>query len=309
MRIDIKKIFLIVFAVLWGLTGPTEAVEVIMKSGRIVQGDLIQETTTSITLQLTSSQIEISKLTIKSIDGRSPFEQRKPIPASTSDLLKKTEVRIPMGHFLMGDTRDKKAFVHKVHLEAFWIDTREVTNAQYREFVTATTSSTPRYWKDAKYSAPDQPVVGISWTDADAYCQWKNRRLPTEAEWERAARGTQSRLFPWGDRFDAAKTNTREAKTRRPLPVGTFLGGATTEGLFDMSGNVWEWCQDWFEEEYYRVSPLHNPEGPASGKKRVIRGGGWSAPHVHMAKRRGEKPDKTYPSLGFRCARPDTDKE
>ncbi len=302
-----RYIFSIVLVVLSGLISTTWAVEVILKSGRVVRGELIQETATAITLQLPSSRIEISKLSIKTIDGRSPFEPRRPRPTGASDVQNKPEVRISAGQFLMGDTRDKNAPVHKVHLDAYWIDTREVTNAQYREFVTSTKRAAPRYWRDAKYNAPDQPVVGVSWEDADAYCAWKGKRLPTEAEWERAARGTHSRLFPWGDRFDVTRTNTREARTRRPLPVGTFPEGATSEGLLDMSGNVWEWCWDWFDEKYYRVSPLNNPTGPEAGKKRVIRGGGWSAPHIHMARRRGEKPHKTYPSLGFRCARSDAE--
>jgi len=300
-------VLLIVFGVLSGLADTTEAVEVVLKSGRVVRGELIRETATSITLQLSSSQIEISKLSIKTIDGRSPFAQPRPRVAVSSDSTGKMEVRIPAGDFLMGDTRDKNAPVHKVYLDAYWVDTREVTNAQYREFVTGTGHAAPRYWGEAKYNNPDQPVVGVSWHDADAYCSWKGKRLPTEAEWERAARGAQSRLYPWGDRFDVTRANTRETRNRRPLPVGTFPEGATSEGLLDMSGNVWEWCWDWFEDGYYRVSPLNNPTGPEAGKKRVIRGGGWSAPHIHMARRRGEKPDKTYPSLGFRCARSDTE--
>ncbi|MDP6039822.1 MAG: formylglycine-generating enzyme family protein [Candidatus Latescibacteria bacterium] len=309
MLAGIKRMLLFLLVVLCGLVTQTEAVEVVLKTGRIVRGELIQETPTTITLQLTSSQIEISKLSIKTIDGRSPFERRKPRPAVSSEILEKAEVRIPSGNFLMGDTRDKDALVHKVHLYAFWIDTREVTNAQYQAFVKATGHNNPRYRKDAKYNGTNQPVVGVSWDDAYAYCNWKGKRLPTEAEWERAARGPQSRLYPWGDRFDIARTNTRESRSRRPLEVGTFIEGATTEGLLDMSGNVWEWCQDWFDEEYYRISPVNNPTGPESGKKRVIRGGGWSAPEVHMARRRGEKQGKTYPSLGFRCARTDNETE
>ena len=307
MPVGIKRIILFLLVVLCGLAAHAEAVEVVLKTGRIVQGELILETPTTITLQLASSQIEISKLSIKTIDGQSPFERRKPRSTVSSEILEKNEVRIPSGSFLMGEARDKDALVHKVYLDAYWIDTREVTNAHYQEFVTASSHASSRYWKDAKYNGASQPVVGISWEDANAYCNWKGKRLPTEAEWERAARGPQSRLYPWGDRFDIVRTNTRESRSRRPLDVGTFIEGATPEGLLDMSGNVWEWCQDWFDEDYYRISPVNNPTGPESGKKRIIRGGGWSAPEVHMARRRGEKPDKTYPSLGFRCAR--TDKE
>lgn len=307
MRRYIMGVLLIVFGVLYGLVDTAEAVEIVLKSGRVVRGELIRETATSITLQLSSSRIEISKLSIKTIDGRSPFERRRPRVAVSSDSASKMEVQIPAGYFLMGDSRDKNAPVHKVYLDSYWVDTREVTNAQYREFVTGTGHAAPRYWGEAKYNDPNQPVVGVSWHDANAYCSWKGKRLPTEAEWERAARGAQSRLYPWGDRFEVTRTNTRETRNRRPMPVGTFPEGASSEGLLDMSGNVWEWCWDWFDDGYYRVSPLNNPTGPEAGKKRAIRGGGWSAPHIHMARRRGEKPDKTYPSLGFRCARSDTE--
>ena len=307
MRRYIMGVLLIVFGVLYGLVDTAEAVEIVLKSGRVVRGELIRETATSITLQLSSSRIEISKLSIKTIDGRSPFERRRPRVAVSSDSASKMEVQIPAGYFLMGDSRDKNAPVHKVYLDSYWVDTREITNAQYREFVTGTGHAAPRYWGEAKYNDPNQPVVGVSWHDANAYCSWKGKRLPTEAEWERAARGAQSRLYPWGDRFEVTRTNTRETRNRRPMPVGTFPEGASSEGLLDMSGNVWEWCWDWFDDGYYRVSPLNNPTGPEAGKKRAIRGGGWSAPHIHMARRRGEKPDKTYPSLGFRCARSDTE--
>jgi len=283
------------------LTGRVEAVEVVLKSGKIIRGELILETSTTITLQLTSNQIEISKLTIKSIDGRPPFEPHtsRPVPQAT----RKDEIEISAGDFLMGNSRSKHVPIHNVYLDAFQIDTREVTNAQYRRFIKQTGHQAPRYWQDPKYNTDDQPVVGVTWRDAQAYCAWRGKRLPTEAEWERAARGTQSRLYPWGDRFDVSRTNTRESKNRRPMAVGSYPSGASPDGLLDMSGNVWEWCNDWFGKEYYLHSPHRNPSGPAEGKKRVIRGGGWTAPETDMANRRGEKPSKTYPSLGFRCAR------
>ena len=129
MRRYIMGIFFIVFGVLSCLADTTEAVEVVLKSGRVVRGELIRETATSITLQLSSSRIEISKLSIKTIDGRSPFEQPRSGVAVSSDSTGRMEVQIPAGHFLMGDTRDKNAPVHKVYLNAYWVDTREVTNA------------------------------------------------------------------------------------------------------------------------------------------------------------------------------------
>lgn len=301
MREFKHKTLLLAFTLILFFVGHAEGVDVILKSGEVIRGELIRETNTTITLQLASSQIEISKLTIKSIDGRPPFEPQKPRTQATGPIPE--EILIPAGDFLMGVINGKENPVHSVYVDAFYIDALEVTNENYREFVEATGHEPPRYWQDPKYNADKQPVVGVTYEDATAFCQWKGKRLPTEAEWERAARGPHSRLFPWGDRFDAQRANTREGKHRQPLPVGSYPKGVSAEGVFDMSGNVWEWCHDWFEKEYYAVAASKNPTGPDSGKKRVIRGGGWTAPHTDMADRRGEKPDKTYPSLGFRCAR------
>ena len=301
MRAFTQKWIFFALTVLFCATGSAQGIDVILKSGEVIRGELIRETPTSITLQLASSQIEISKLTIKTIDGRPPFETPNKAPKNKGPVPK--EIRIPAGDFLMGVIRGKENPVHTVYLDAFYIDALEVTNAEYRKFVEAKGHKPPRYWNDPKYNADKQPVVGITYSDAQAYCQWVGKRLPTEAEWERAARGPHSRLFPWGDRFDAQRTNTRETKHRRPLPVGSYPNGDSPEGVLDMSGNVWEWCHDWFDKEYYQQTTMKNPTGPESGKKRVIRGGGWTAPHTDMAHRRGEKPNKTYPSLGFRCAR------
>ena len=301
MREFKQKLMFLALIVVLSLANRAEGVEVLLKSGNVISGELIRETNTTITLQLESSQIEISKLTIQTIDGRPPFETQKSSVPTSAPIPK--EVLIPAGDFLMGVIKGKENPVHTVYLDAFYIDALEVTNAEYRAFMEATNRNAPSYWQDPKYNADKQPVVGVTYEDAQAYCQWRNKRLPTEAEWERAARGPHSRLFPWGDRFDKERTNTRESKHRQPLPVGSYPKGMSLEGVYDMSGNVWEWCQDWFDKNYYLQTATKNPTGPETGKKRVIRGGGWTAPHTDMGLRRGEKPNKTYPSLGFRCAK------
>lgn len=301
MRV-LKTGWILLILIILSASNRLEAAEVVLKSGEIIRGELIRETSTTVILQLASSQIEISKLNIKTIDGRPPFapgtgRQQPEKPAQEA-------VLIAAGEFWMGDSQRKDTPLHKVYLDAYWIDTREVTNAQYRDFVEATGRAAPRYWHDPKYNSDNLPVVGITWEEARAYCAWKGKKLPTEAQWERAARGAQSRLYPWGDRFDASHTNTRESNNRKPVAVGSYPSGISPDGLYDMSGNVWEWCYDWFDKDYYRVSPLRNPAGPSDGKKRVIRGGGWSAPQIDMAQRHAEGPEKTFPSLGFRCVRP-----
>jgi len=282
---------------------PHNEVEVVLKSGRVIRGKLAEETTTTIILQTDSNQIRISKISIKTINGESPFKRRSAGPQSVSRKSYPEDISIPAGDFLMGASRGKDNLVHRVYLNAFRIDTFEVTNAQYHSFTKATGRPTPRYWEDPDYNGAESPVVGVTWEDAQAYCAWVGKRLPTEAEWERAARGAKSRLFPWGDRFDPSHTNTKEAKHNHPQQVGSYLSGQSPDGLFDVAGNVWEWCQDWYDKKYYGFSPTKNPNGPANGKQKVIRGGGWTANHVDMAYRRGMKPEKAYPSLGFRCAR------
>ena len=209
-------------------------------------------------------------------------------------------VHVPVGEFLMGskddpDAADDEHPQHTVYVSEFWIDKTEATNAQYRNCVEAGACRAPTTCDlgDPTYSdlsKTDHPVVCVSWQDAKAYCEWAGKRLPTEAEWEKAARGTDGRKYPWGDAFDCQRGNFDDETEIdsyvvpggkgcdgyvRTAPVGSFASGASPYGVLDMAGNVWEWCQDWYDEDYYASSPQHDPEGPSSGSRRVVRGGSW----------------------------------
>ncbi len=198
-------------------------------------------------------------------------------------------VLIPAGEFQMGSNYgdgDEKP-VHTVYLDAFYIDKYEVTNAQYKKFMDATGYKAPEYWNDPDLNKPDHPVVGVSWYDAVAYAEWAGKRLPTEAEWEKAARGgLVGKRYPWGDSIshDDANYDGTGGKDRWEYtsPVGSFAPNGY--GLYDMAGNVWEWCSDWYYRFYYFSlyyrfyyfrSPRANPRGPDSGTIKVLRGGSW----------------------------------
>lgn len=168
-------------------------------------------------------------------------------------------VYIPEGEFIMGsDPEDEKRGVmigldelplRKVFLKSYYIDKYETTNKAYKKFVDAASYRVPADWKDNKYpeGEDDFPVAHIDWFDADVYCRWAGKRLPTEAEWEKAARGTDGRIYPWGDTFDKNKANTAESQRDRAVPVGSFPEGASPYGVMDMAGNVWEWTADWYK--------------------------------------------------------------
>ncbi|MBM3797619.1 MAG: formylglycine-generating enzyme family protein [Acidobacteria bacterium] len=224
---------------------------------------------------------------------------------------------IPAGEFLMGRSKatpdDKTKMrpivllddrpVHKVTLDAFYLDKTEVTNAQYAAFVKATKHPAPYHWKEAV--PPDLPVFNVGWDDARTCCEWAGKRLPTEAEWERAARGgVDDFSFPHGEDKLEAK-DARFGVETGPGPVAKFPANAF--GLFDMAGGVSEWTADWFEREYYSKpeSAGPNPRGPAQGTHRVIRGGAWSdsAPRCTVFFRNWVRAVHKTPNLGFRCAR------
>ena len=174
----------------------------------------------------------------------------------------------------------------------------------------------PTFWADTSLNGPAQPVVGVTWYEAVAYCRWLTAalgdkyeyRLPTEAEWERSARGPHAWRYPWGDDWRDGLANTKELNLERSTPVGIFQDGASFEGLLDMTGNVWEWCSDWYDEKAYERRGEHivrDPAGPAKGDYKVLRGGSWYNDRntVRCAYRNGDNPDYRTGSVGFRVAR------
>jgi formylglycine-generating enzyme required for sulfatase activity len=240
-----------------------------------------------------------------------------------------TTLYVPAGEFVMGSTdSDPHAGQlekpqHVVYLDDFWIDQTEVTNAQYKMCAEAEACQGPTTcdfgeltYNDA--SRMDHPVGCVTWHDAQAYCQWAGGQLPTEAQWEKAARGTDGRLYPWGNTIDCSHGNfddetavdsyvvpTGEGCDGYPqtAPVGTFPAGISPYGAMDMSGNVWEWVNDWSDWEYYARSPYRNPSGPEAGSQRELRGGSfhYGIRSMRAATRHSAPPTHRADALGFRC--------
>lgn len=235
-----------------------------------------------------------------------------------------TLVYVMSGEFIMGTDngyiylQDKSVEepAHLVYLDAFWINQTEVTNSQYAQCVAAQICNSPtrdhtaareHYFSEAVFG--NYPVVNITWHDAVAYCKWAGGRLPTEAEWEKAARGTDQRLYPWGNEApndELLNYNfTWGGKTTQgeTVEVGSYPKGASPYGAYDMAGNVEEWVGDWYGDAYYQVSPLQNPLGPDSGKYKVMRGGGFIDHDrlVRSINRNWDYPESSFYSYGFRC--------
>ncbi|HIN75890.1 MAG TPA: formylglycine-generating enzyme family protein [Rhodospirillales bacterium] len=219
---------------------------------------------------------------------------------------------IPAGIFEMGDHSNEgysnERPVHRVELDAFYMDVNEVTVGQFREFVNQSGDSYNKWNDVARYSpGDDYPMIYVSWDDATAYAEWAGKRLPTEAEWEYAARGGLSgKRYPWGDEIthdDANYTGLggKDKWDRQNAPVGSF--DANGYGLNDMAGNVWEWCADRYSRGYYATSPLKNPTGPDTGLYRVLRGGSWvnNSNGLRAAYRNVDAPAYAYGLIGFRC--------
>jgi formylglycine-generating enzyme required for sulfatase activity len=222
-----------------------------------------------------------------------------------------TLVFVPAGEFVMGTTNptpleSDEAPQRTVTLDGFWIDKTEVTNAMYAKCVQAGKCAKSTSTNFAAPDYADHPVVSVLWEEARVYCEWAGRRLPTEAEWEKAARGTDGRLYPWGNEPPDTILGQATTGAGDTLKVGSLSADASPYGVLDTFSNVRQWVADWYAPDYYTNSPSENPPGPSSGHlgQRAIRGGVWGAPpnRDYLANRSGAPPDVRSAVIGFRCA-------
>lgn len=238
--------------------------------------------------------------------------------ATRIDPIYETMVFIPAGEFVMGsrnggyDEQPEK----KVSVAGYHIDRYEVTFAQFYSFMAATGHRKPRlvgYLGNVDtedlplFLKPFYPVIGVSWDDATDYCRWKGKRLPTEAEWEKAARGNDQRKWPWGNQEEPGYANLigEEDGFRYTAPVDYFKQDKSFYGVYGMAGNAMEWVSDWYQEDFYQILPINNPAGPATGNYRVLRGASWndSIDHARTTMRFKMFPEYRDVTTGFRCAK------
>ena len=241
--------------------------------------------------------------------GTITFATAADLPLGDKDM-----VLIPKGEFTMGSNEHGDETKHQVVLDPYWIDKYEASNARYKEFMKATSHPAPAYWDDPRLNKQNQPVVGVSWTDANAFCKWEGKRLPSEAEWERAAKGPEGdNHYPWGHKLDPKKANYGQ-NVGRTMPVDSYPEGVSGFGVYNMAGNVFEWVEDWYDSSYYKQSLALNPKGADQGYNyanqgpvKVLRGGSWLAPEtsLHTSHRFWNQPDNNSygVGLGFRCAK------
>jgi formylglycine-generating enzyme required for sulfatase activity len=224
-----------------------------------------------------------------------------PLPPEITDAKGVPMVLVPAGEFTMGRSaaENKEMPAHKVYLDAFYMDIYEITNARYIAFLNA--GARPTIGIRSGY--PDFPV-NTTWFESETYCKWRGARLPTEAEWEKAARGTDDRTYPWGESIDCSYANYWKCKGDT-TKVGSYEKGKSPYGIYDMAGNLAEWVADWFSDTYYNNSPFTNPLGPQTGEQKVRRGGSWyfSEDSLRVSSRFGNDPNIGVDAFGFRCAR------
>ncbi len=297
--------------------------------------EMEQKVSTSQSKHVTWESVKVSKRTSAPNAVESPDQIE-----DTSEETPAGMVLIPAGEVLIGSKAGSgdsdESPQHKVYLDAYHIDVYEVTNAQYHQFWVADGGKKSKHtpasygssyiigdWPEVAKTKPNYPVVGVTWYDATAYAEWAGKRLPTEAEWEKAARGTDARQWPWGDEFrreismpDTAGGNSVSSvhSNRRDgddgydnttAPVGSYPTGVSPYGVHDMAGNVWEWVADWYSNDYYSNSSAKNPRGSDTGKLKVIRSGSWyhREHNLRCSNRYYSYPDSWGNTLGFRCAK------
>ena len=275
---------------------------------------------------LTALALDVADVTREwTPEGKKIAVERAKLPAH-EDM-----VTIPAGTFMMGSDKkiDRNAYPaefpqRKVYLDAYEIDKYEVTTVQFLKFVLATNRAPLIDWQydggNFQETMASHPVMHVSWFDAEAYCAWAGKRLPTSAEWEKAARGEDGRIYPWGNepaglsRANFGRTGLSGPVRDRPerlllyppiISVDKYENAVSPYGVFQMAGNVAEWTADWYDPSYYKKAPDRNPKGPEKGTQKAFRGGGWidSTPSVRPAQRNGTEPNTKMNWLGFRCAR------
>ncbi|MFQ5950047.1 MAG: formylglycine-generating enzyme family protein, partial [Nitrospiria bacterium] len=255
---------------------------------------------------------------IESAGGKAGHKDQ-PLRDQKSPLLRNM-ILVPAGEFIMGTDKTKEKPIpasyglkktpyeneqpqRTISLDAFYIDRYEVTNIEYQKFVDGTQTGLPGQLKDLDLKRWGlYPIASVSWLEADSYCKWKGKRLPTEAEWEKSARGTDGRRYPWGDKYDGDRTNNKQ---KGLAPIGYFKGDVSPYGVYDLAGNVAEWVESW-----YKPYPGNEVEDPDFGEKyRVIRGGSWGGVghyilpyYARTGYRNYDKPEAAFNDIGFRCA-------
>jgi formylglycine-generating enzyme required for sulfatase activity len=309
----------------------------------IPKGGTITPTSTTTEVETPSTSIPTTSTVTATMDTTPSVQATQTVVAAPDGM-----VFVPAGEFIMGSPEsegfDNEHPQRTVYLDAFYIGKYEVTNRQFSQFVDATGYTTDAEtagwgwawtgedWEEvegADWRHPhgpgssiegkmDHPVVQVSWDDADTYCQWAGVRLPTEAEWEKAARGTDGRTYPWGSSApDGSKLNYCDVNCEQAwkdssvddgytdtAPVGHYEAGKSPCGAYDMAGNVWEWVADWYDTDYYSKATDRNPQGPDSGEKRALRGGSWFGYEgdARCADRYGGEPNVRISYFGFRVA-------
>jgi formylglycine-generating enzyme required for sulfatase activity len=227
------------------------------------------------------------------------------VPSETTDAKGVAMVLVPAGSFTMGSDHGDvdEVPVHSVTLDGFYIDKYEVTNALYKACVNANACHPPKDINDYSNSQyADHPVIYIDWNMAKTYCEWRGAKLPTEAQWEKAARGADGRTYPWGESISCSEANYLGC-SGGTTSVATHPAGVSPFGVYDMAGNVWEWVADWYSETYYQVTPLENPIGPDEGSSKVVRGGAWNVDTVavYSSVRNAKTPNISDNDIGIRC--------